>query len=85
MAGLLAVSFYSCSDDTEKELSATVGLVGTWKLQSADIVINDQSLEEFIADQAALTNVPEETVAEDFDMNDFEAVSLRSLKTIPTR
>jgi hypothetical protein len=73
MAVLLAVSFSSYTDDTKKELPATVGLVGTWTLPSADVVTNDQSLEEFIADLTALLNVSEETVAEKFDTSDFEA------------
>jgi len=71
LAALFAVSFSSCSDDAEEELSATVGLVGTWTLQSADIMINDQSMEDFITELASLLGVPEATLAEEFDMDEF--------------
>ena len=65
---LVGVSFTSCSNDSEEELSATVGLIGNWTLQSADTRINDQSMEEFISELASLMNVPAETISEDFDM-----------------
>ena len=71
LAALFSTTFTSCSDDAEEELSATVGLVGTWTLQSADIMINDQSLEEFVSELAALLNVPEATIADEFDMDEF--------------
>lgn len=70
LAAMVAFSFSSCSDDSEKELSATVGLIGTWTLQSADIMINDKSMEEFITELASLLGVPEETLADEFDMED---------------
>ena len=70
MTVLVAVSFTSCSDDTEKELSAEVGLVGTWTLQSADVMINDVSLDEFVKELAALLGVPESQLAGEFDMTE---------------
>lgn len=73
LAALFTTTFTSCSDDAEKELSATVGLVGTWTLRSADIMINDQSLEDFVSELAALLNVPEATIAEEFDMGEFSS------------
>ncbi|MFP4092068.1 MAG: lipocalin family protein [Cyclobacteriaceae bacterium] len=72
-ATLLAFIFSSCSDDTEKELSAEVGLIGTWTLQSADVAINGKSLDEFVKELAALMGVPESEIADSFDMdNEFE-------------
>jgi len=71
LAAFVVVSFSSCSDDTEEELSATVGLVGSWTLQSADIMINDKSMSEFISELATALGVPEETISEDFDMGNF--------------
>jgi len=73
LAAFVAASFSSCSDDTDEELSATVGLVGTWTLQSADVMINDKSLEEFVTELATLLNVPEETIAGEFEMDEFSS------------
>lgn len=73
LAAFSVVSFSSCSDDSEEELSATVGLIGTWTLQSADILINDKSMEQFITELATLMGVPEESIAEEFEMDGFES------------
>lgn len=69
LISLLAVSIFSCSDKDEEDLSAEVGLIGKWTLQSADVSINGQSMEAYIKQLAEQMGVPEEQMGDMFDMD----------------
>lgn len=72
LTALLAVTFFSCSDKDDEELSAEVGLIGKWTLQSADVSINGQSMEAYIKQYADQMGLSEEDASEMLDMFNVE-------------
>ncbi|WPP48558.1 hypothetical protein [Catalinimonas niigatensis] len=70
LTALLAVSIFSCSDKGDEELSAEVGLMGKWTLQSADLSINGQSMDAYIRSMAEQMGMSEEEASEMFNVND---------------
>lgn len=55
----ITVAFFSCSEDKEKEIALQANIVGVWTVESADFIVEDKSLEDYVAGEIAERNYSE--------------------------
>ena len=62
----MAVAMFSCSKDDEENLDVEVGIVGEWKIESTEMLINGQSYDAYIEQAAKQAGMDVEAFQEFF-------------------